>query len=257
MTTLTTQAVDRPEYVDGHCHFDLFPDPRSAVGLAEKLRIHTIAVTNAPFVFRNTEQLATGSAFVRPAVGLHPELVKDQAKNLAQMWPVLERTRFVGEIGLDYAVGDRGDHERQRAVFSSILERCAAFGDKVLTIHSRRAAKDVLAAVGPRFPGTVILHWFSGTEKELEAAIAHGCYFSVNVAMTMSRTGARHLSLMPRDRVITESDGPFVQDDRRQSGPLTIVNTVSSLARVWRIPQEEAARLILENFFACTGVGTR
>jgi TatD DNase family protein len=60
----------------------------------------------------------------------------------------LAETRFVGEIGLDYVTSDRELRRRQREVFSQILARCAEHRDKVLTVHSRRSASDVIAATG-------------------------------------------------------------------------------------------------------------
>src|SRR5262245_48973135 len=99
---------------------------------------------------------------------MQPPLVAAGAAELAAVWPLLEQTRFVGEIGLDYVTQDQAERRLQRDLFARILERCAETGDKILTVHSRRSARDVIAAVGDRFPGTVILHWFSGTTAELD-----------------------------------------------------------------------------------------
>jgi TatD DNase family protein len=234
--------------VDAHCHIDLYPDPSAVLREAEAAQIHTVAVTNAPSVFFHTQALAAGCRFIHPALGLHPQLVAARAGELDRMWPLLPQTRFVGEVGIDYQTKDQAERRLQRDVFALILERCAAAGGKVLTVHSRRAAKDVIAAIGPAFPGRVILHWFSGTPGELERAAANGLYFSVNPAMTMSRSGQALIVRMPRDRVLTETDGPFGAVGDRPARPPDTAQVVEYLARLWQTAPGVARQTIADNF---------
>ncbi|BFG80606.1 hypothetical protein PTKU46_86400 [Paraburkholderia terrae] len=55
--------------------------------------------------------------------------------------------------------------------------------------------------------GTAVLHWFTGTQAELKAAAAQGCWFSIGPAMFESANGRSLASSMPHDSVVTESDG--------------------------------------------------
>src|SRR3954471_19043262 len=68
--------------VDAHCHIDLYQNPKAVVAQAEALAIRTIAVTNAPSVFTYTRDLTAGCRYVRPAAGLHPELVHSHGHEL-------------------------------------------------------------------------------------------------------------------------------------------------------------------------------
>jgi TatD DNase family protein len=243
----------RPDLVDVHCHVDLFPVPFEFAKSIQQERVHTIAVTNAPSVFEHTERLASGNPYLHPAVGLHPELVATHEHELEAMWPFLDRTRFVGEIGLDYGTADPSVRARQRAVFSKILDRCARQTGKVITVHSRRAAADVVAAIGDKFPGCVILHWFSGSIRELHRATQGGLYFSVNAAMIESANGRRLIAEMPRERVLTESDGPFV---RGSHGPASIQDcnaVLRALAACWNVDAAEAANSVLLNYSRLVG----
>ena len=61
--------------VDAHCHIDLYQSPQAIVEQAEAQHIYTIAVTNAPSVFSHNAGLTAGSKYVRPTLGLRPELV--------------------------------------------------------------------------------------------------------------------------------------------------------------------------------------
>ena len=233
--------------VDAHCHIDLYPSPVEIINRAEELHIRTIAVTNAPSVFFHTRDLTRECRFVQPAVGLHPELVHSHGRELEQLWPLLEQTRYVGEIGLDYVTTDLSNREHQRQVFEAIVERCAELGDKVLTIHSRRSVADVIAIVGTGFRGKAVLHWFSGTLRQLERAVVAGFYFSVNPAMIKSRSGQSLIAAMPRDRVLTETDGPFVKIGNSPAVPEDTALVIMALAKAWGLGALEAKANILQN----------
>jgi TatD DNase family protein len=235
-------------FVDAHCHVDLYEDPAWVVEEAAQHRVFTIAVTNAPSVFFHTEKLVSNSRYVRAAVGLHPELIHSHGHELDAMWPLLERTRYVGEVGLDYTTSDESLRSTQRRVFSTILDRCANEGNKILTVHSRRAASDVISSFGPSYPGRMILHWFSGSNAEADRGVAYGAFFSINPAMLRSKKGRALIERIPRERILTESDGPFVSVAEGPARPLHARSTVEALAAVWKVDPSEAAAAIFQNF---------
>lgn len=235
-------------YVDTHCHLDLYPDPRKVMAETEAQRVVTIAVTNAPSVFRQTAILVKGCRYIRPAVGLHPELVVSRAAELPLMWPLLEETRYVGEVGLDYSETSQASRTQQLSVFTRILERCASYGNKVITVHSRGAEADVISAIDGDYPGRIILHWYSGPVRELQKAVQAGVYFSVNPAMSRSERGRRLVARMPRDQVLTESDGPFVLVGSRAAYPSDVPQVVVELARIWDVDPDQAKVMVRSNF---------
>jgi TatD DNase family protein len=244
-------------YVDAHCHIDLFPNPGAIVSEAERSGIHTIAVTNVPSVFSHTQKLCQGTTHVHAALGLHPELIRTHGKQIEQFLSLLPSTRFVGEVGLDYVTTDRDERKTQADIFGKILEGCARLGDRILTIHSRRSAADVISLVGDRFPGKTILHWFSGTTKELQKAISFGFWFSVNPAMLRSKNGRAVIAAIPRDRLLTETDGPFVEIGSRPATPVDVRDVVSGVAEIWACSGEEARRIIAQNCDRLRLPGTR
>lgn len=232
---------------DTHCHIDLFPNPSDIVAEAARLRIGTIAVTNAPFLFEHTQQLCRKSEYVVPALGLHPELVHSHGQQIEQFRELLPLTRFVGEVGLDYVTKDQANRQRQREVFETILRWCSDAGDKILTVHSRRSSADVIAAIGANFCGVVILHWFSGSLRELHTGIDNGYLFSVNPAMTRSEQGLRLIRDIPKDRLLTETDGPFVAVERAQATPSATEAVCSAVAEIWNCSGEEVQDTVRQN----------
>ena len=235
-----------PAFVDAHCHIDLFPLPEQIVEQAEAHRIYTIAVTNAPSVFAHTAGLASGSKYIRPAIGLHPELVHSHSHELDQFRSHLAHTRYVGEVGLDYTTSDHEVRLLQRQVLTSIADWVDAAGDKVVTLHSRRAAADVMAVL-KGVKARMILHWFSGTYKELDQAVADGYFFSVNGAMMQSAKGRAVVMRMPKERILTETDGPFTRDGFSPATPTSVKLTVTLLAELLGLPQADVQALVIAN----------
>jgi TatD DNase family protein len=199
-------------------------------------------------VFRRCVSLTRGKQFIRTALGLHPQLVKQRHSELALMLDMLSETRYVGEIGLDFETRDEQERSLQRKIFTTILERCADFRDKVLTVHSRRAAAEVVNLIGDDYPCKVILHWFSGSRQELEVAISRGFYFSVNPAMIGSGKGRQIVAAIPRDKLLTESDGPFVTVDNRPARPRDVELVVRGLAELDNSSTAQVVNMLRDNF---------
>lgn len=234
--------------IDFHCHLDLYPDPVAVAAGCRERGDYVLSVTTTPKAWRGTAALAKGSTRIRTALGLHPQLAHERHRELALFEAILPETRYVGEVGLDGMPELRPHQEVQRSCFERILCACASAGGRVLTVHSRRAAEAVLDA-WERHPaaGTMVLHWFTGSRRELERASTLGCWFSVGPAMVRSARGREMLSFMPQDRVLTETDGPFA---RGRDGPLKpgdVGEALTAFGSVWRVPTEEAADRIALN----------
>ena len=234
--------------VDSHCHIDLYPDPAKLVCEAARNAWHVVAVTNTPSVFEHTQSLAREHPTIHAALGLHPQLVNTRSGEQSEFRELLSQTRFVGEIGLDYQTTDGDERSLQRDVFSTIVQNCSQFRDRVLTIHSRRASRDVLAILGDSFEGTVILHYFSGSKSEVALATQRGYYFSVNPAMVRSKSGRELIACMQSDSVFTESDGPFVKVGKRAARPDDTGIVIDHLAGIWGCQVDEAANRVFQNF---------
>jgi len=249
-------TVAGPRGVDFHCHLDLYPDHEEAIARAEAARIYTLTVTTTPKAWPRNRELTQNCRFVRPALGLHPQLVAERASELTLWERYLPETRYVGEVGLDAGPRFYASFNDQKRVFRSVLEQCAAAGDKVLTVHSVRSAKLVLDMVEAYFPpdrGRVILHWFTGSRSDARRAVALGCYFSVNAEMARSDKGRAIVINLPIDRILTETDGPFTAVNGRPCEPDDVKEAVEQLAFLHEIPPDRVSSAILSNLRAVIG----
>lgn len=236
------------QYVDTHCHLDLYKAPLDIVREAEKKSVIVVGVTNTPSVFHYTEDISKKHRCVLPAIGLHPELVLQRKQELPQMWEKLNYVRFVGEIGLDYVTMDQNTRNTQREVLTQIIEQCAIGSNKVLSVHSRRSASDVITIIGSSFPGKIILHWFSGSLSQAEKAITNGYYFSFNISMLKSAKGQLLAKFVPKDKILTETDGPFISINNKPIQPSNISETVDALAKILELSKEDLRQTIWSNF---------
>lgn len=236
--------------VDFHCHLDLYPDHQVAVQESEDAGVFTLAVTTTPRAWPRNHELAQSTRHVRAALGLHPQLVAERSGELDLWDRYLPETRYVGEVGLDAGPRFYKSFDLQKRVFQHVLQRCAEAGDKVITVHSIRAAKIVLDHIESYFPSTrgkVVLHWFTGTKAEATRALELGCYFSINAAMLDNSRHSAMVAAIPIDRLLTETDGPFTKTGSRPSKPADVVVVVEMLSSLHNVPPATIAATVRSN----------
>ena len=241
--------------IDLHCHLDLYPDPVAVTAKCRDLGLYVLSVTTTPSAFDGTRALAKDAPRIRTGLGLHPQLARERRSELPLFEKLLPLTPYVGEIGLDGAPEYRPFWDDQVAVFDGALAACQAAGGRIMSLHSRRAATQVLDAL-LRFPGagTAVFHWFSGTPRELERAAAAGCWFSVGPAMLASAKGRALAAAMPRERVLTETDGPFAQVEGVAALPWDCKLAVDTLADLWAQKLEDTEKQLRQNLRRLTGL---
>lgn len=196
---------------DTHMHFDLYEERDKILNYAEANKSYTIVVTNLPDLYERYLHINDDRKYVQCALGFHPELAFQYQNQLKKFDQLLKTTRYVGEIGLDFTIKDLSNQKVQEQIFSHIVNECDKSGNKILTIHSRRAEKRVLEILADLSSCIVILHWYSGPIKLMDEAIKRGYYFSVNHQMIQSKNGKKTVDNIPLDRVLIESDAPFTK----------------------------------------------
>lgn len=239
-----------PNLVDLHCHLDLYPDFKEAVDRCERAGVFTLTVTTTPKAWRRNAEVTGITKHVRAALGLHPQLVAERATEIRLWEKLLPETRYVGEVGLDAGPRYYRSFDSQKAVFAHVLQACAEAGDKILSVHSVRSAKIVLDMVEAYLPpdrGRVVLHWFTGSASEARRAVDLGCYFSVNEAMLNKGSKAAFLRSIPRERILTETDGPFTKAGSRAAEPIDAGRAVRGLGHLLEMTEADVRATIVTN----------
>lgn len=234
--------------IDFHCHLDLYPDPEKLADEIQQRNIGVVSVTTTPSAWRGTSKLAINRPAIKTALGFHPQLARERKSELQQFEQYLPETRFVGEIGLDGSPELRDTRMDQIDVFDFILDACARTGDKIVSIHSRRSAAAVLDRLEMRSRiGAPILHWFSGTKRELSRAVSLDCWFSVGPAMLAGAKGRDLVARMPRNRVLLETDGPFAQAASTPLYPWHLSLAIARVATLWELETAETMEVVHRN----------
>ncbi len=239
-----------PRWVDFHCHVDLYKDHAALIAECDRERVATLAVTTTPKAWPRNRELASRSAHVRVALGLHPHLVTEREDELPMLERYLPDARYVGEVGLDAGPRFYRSFPAQERVFERVLRACAEQGGKILTVHSVRAVAKMLGHIERALPhdrGRVVLHWFTGTSAEARRAVGLGCYFSINGEMLRSPKHRQMVGSLPLDRLLTETDGPFVERDGHPLRPRDVAYTAAELAAVRGLSTEAMADAIVQN----------
>lgn len=247
---MNASARERPKWVDFHCHLDLYTNHKSLIRECDREGVATLAVTTTPKAWARNQELARASKHVRVSLGLHPQLVAEREGELALFERLLEEVRYVGEIGLDAGPKFYSSFDAQERVFSRILSACSEQGGKILTVHSVRTASKVLGHIERCLApsrGRVVLHWFTGSVAEARRALDLGCYFSINIEMLKSPKHRALVASLPLDRMLTETDGPFVLAAGKPLAPPDVRDTVQAIAALKELEPGLVADQIVNN----------
>jgi len=211
---------------DVHCHpFDLirvFPEAETE---RKHLNVKILASAYSLEDFSYNENLAK-TAFKEDApiflsFGIHPQyLSKKDAElnlkdllNLTDTYASEKKIKAIGECGFDlYGEEYKETEERQEMVFNAHLETAIKFGLPVI-LHVRRAMHKIFPLAKQLSKcKAVVFHTWPGTYDEAISLLNHGinAYFSFgNIIMLNHKKAIKSCSLLPLDRLLTETDAPY------------------------------------------------
>ncbi len=238
-------------FIDCHCHIDLLKDMQKAIEKSERDKIYTIAVTTTPRAWTRNMEMTKKTRYVRAALGIHPQLISSEANEFELFKKHIGEARYIGEVGLDGTSQNAYSFDLQCEIFSNILNYCSTLGGKILSVHSRRAAKktlDIIEKDLSRQKNAIILHWFSGTKTDIFRAIDLGCYFSINLKMLSSKSAMQLVSWLPPERILTETDFPFTCDDQRFDQLSNIELCIERLSSIHSLPFDDVKKNVWNNF---------
>jgi TatD DNase family protein len=238
---------------DTHAHLDACADPAEEV--IERARVagvdRIVAIGSGIDSCRETLAIAGRAEGVSAALGVHPHLAADRdAGRLDELRELLadDHAVAVGEIGLDF-YRDYAPRDRQRDLFARQLDLAMELG-KPVVIHMRAAESETTSMLN-RFAGTVVLHCFSSPEL-LPVALERGYYvsFAGNVTYPKAEPLREAAARVPADRLLAETDSPYLSPQPRRgrpNEPANVVHTVATLAEARGEDPATLARQLDEN----------
>ena len=198
---------------DAHVHLDFMANAEQVASDAYSANIALFANTVTPDGWAAAQTRFSGFGNVHVGWGMHPWWVDDSTASTLP--PIPEDVRFVGEVGLDLSRRHEETRDAQLKVFQTIASTCAEQGEKLISIHSVRAARetlDILETCGALESCICLFHWYTGPSDQLKRAIVAGCYFSVGPRMVATAKGREYVKAIPAKQLLLETDAPPGQD---------------------------------------------
>ena len=237
--------------IDTHCHLDIYPDPLAIMRQSEQQGVYVVAMSTTPTRYLRFRPTIQKGSTIRAALGIHP---LEAGQVTESEWEIfiahLSETSYIGEVGLDFSSEGLPSREQQIVVFRRILGAVDGKG-KVLSIHSRRAEGTVIELLEEFSARPAIFHWYSGGNRVLDRILSSGHYCSCNPAMIRSQRGQSIVKQVPNDRLLVETDGPYINITNHPVVPSDVEVVYRYLSRLWDMSLEAVRELIYANFLRC------
>ena len=258
---------DLSELLD-RCRTGYFPEfvERNIFSTEKKARFSMEAILVPGISAESTRHcvgLAQKHDFLYAAVGIHPNSVKDAAKD---DWSVIEhfagqpKVVAVGETGLD-RYWDRTPFEMQLDSLERHIDLAKRKKLPIL-LHSRDCDADLLPILAReagepadrRLRG--VIHSFSSDASVAEKCVEYGFYVSFSGAVTYTNRKFAPLwdaaKVVPAERLLLETDSPYLtphpyRGKLEKNEPLMVAFVARRLAELRGVPIGEIVRQTTEN----------
>ncbi len=268
------EALDVPCY-DNHTHLEIEDgEEDERLSLDEHLDSAAAAgvkgvvqVGNDVPSSRWSARIAATNERVLAAVALHPNVVPELAAAGTLDEAIAEidrlaaepRVRAIGETGLDYfRTPEKADQRLQVGAFERHIELAKRHGI-AMQIHDRDAHDDVISTLKRvAAPERTVFHCFSGDADMARTAADEGWYLSFAGTVTFKNAASlrKALSATPLDRILVETDAPFltpVPFRGRPNAPYLIPVTLRAMAEHLDVPVDELSAQVAANTEAVYG----
>ena len=257
--------------IDTHCHltfrdFDGQVDRVLADARAAGVR-GAITVCTSPANVDDNIKLAERYDNVWCSAGMHP-LYADEPRDWDALARAARHPKCVawGELGLDnhYDKPLRTLQDEVLAEQLAMIESCAADGlAKPVIVHCRESFDDLLPVFRATSldPTRFVFHCFTGDSDDARRVLDFGAWISFTGAVTFKNAGAiaEAAKLVPEDRIMVETDAPFLTPEPmrkvRPNEPQYVVHTARFLAGLRGVDRDAFERQLdanAERFFGIT-----
>lgn len=239
--------------IDTHCHLT-FPEYAGRIDevMADAARVGVMGAITISTESQDAQAallVAQNHPNVWCAAGVHPLYSDQEPHDWAAIKRVAADPKCVafGELGLDNHHGrpPRDIQDRVLATQLAFIESCIADGiDLPVVIHCRRAVEDLLPVLRSSTirPDRYVFHCFTEIPDHARMVLDFGASISFTGVATYrnAREVAESAKLVPADRILVETDAPFLSPEplrgRRPCMPAYSRLTAEFLADLRGVP---------------------
>ncbi len=219
------------EYIDIHSHLnfkDFEPDLDQVLVRMREKKVGTIVVGTTFETSKRAVELAQAHPDIWAIVGCHPVYAEegfdyDAYKQLAQENKVVG----IGECGFDFLY----PNDKQAEVFDKQIALAQEL-NKPLMLHIRNAYKEAYEALKTKSV-RANAHFFAGTLEDADKFLDLGYSISFTGVITFAEEYAALVKHIPNDRIMAETDSPYVSPVRgKRNEPGNVTDIVAKMADI-------------------------
>ena len=269
------------KYIDihGHVNFPVYdPDRAEVIKRCDENNIGLINVGTDFETSYSAVELAKKYSNMWAIIGLHPvhageshndptETGLDENKQIGpKSFQVFDSDKFlplakeskvvaIGECGLDYFHSRSEDIDKQKTE----LEKQIDFANRVnkpLMLHVRNAKTgpsaymEVVGMLRARANVKANFHFFAGDIEDLKNILDIGGTVSFTGVITFARNYDELIKYVPIDRIMSETDCPFVAPAPyrgKRNEPSYVVEVVKTIAKIRGEDEDVVAKQLVQN----------
>jgi len=249
------EVVVKSGVVDTHCHLFLMDqEPAVAVEAARASGVDRLLCVGVDVeTSERSLQIATELEGVFASAGVHPhdaDGFDDAAASKVETLLREPRVIGVGECGLDW-FRMHSERDAQIATLRTHVELANAVG-KPMIVHVRDAWDDALRALDEGAAERAVIHCFTGDADVARECARRGYWLSFAGNVTYPKNGHMReaAAVVPLDRILVETDSPFLAPQRLRgsdNAPQNVLLTLAELANVRDEPIELLAEATTAN----------
>ena len=252
-----------PKLVDTHTHLNFSHFEKNWQKIAETCLKENIWLINVGCSLKTSKKAVEIANYfeggVFAAVGVHPAEIKKEKIDFEKFLELAKEPKAVaiGEVGFDFWHEPFG-LEEQKKVLKSFIE--IAQEVKKPVIFHLRSSKDKSLNAYQVLIGFLekenfadlkgVVHSFEGSIEEGEVFLKKGFYLGANGLINLSKKTAKVFKKLPLERIILETDAPYLKPPRAKgeiNTPCNVVFVADKLARLKKVEEEKIFQITTKN----------
>ncbi|MBN2483109.1 MAG: TatD family hydrolase [Candidatus Omnitrophica bacterium] len=239
--------------IDTHCHINSLNDEERKAfdekALPSEYRFIDVSIDIESS--KKSLDIVQKNPHLYSAIGFHPFSIESFAEDTISRYEEIignnDKIVAVGEIGLDFTA-KFSTHDQVR-----ILKQFIALAQKFskpIIVHNRFNVPMIFSVLDEYYEDyeKIVFHCFSQDEIFLKRVVNKRGYasFSLNV-LRKKREILNSLRMIPLDRLLLETDSPYMQIRNERSSPLDIDKVYAFAADIKQIDIGQLAEKVSEN----------
>ncbi len=192
--------------------------------------------------------------FLYCSVGIHPHNAKEfsleKLQNLFYKLYFTKKLVAIGETGLDFYYNFSSEEEQVQCFLSHI--EFAKQYSLPLIIHSRNSDKKIFDILKYNKVDSGVIHCFSGDYIFAKKILDLGLYlgFTGVITFKQNKNYEELISKLPQDRIVIETDTPYLSPEPlrgKTNTPLNLVYILQKISQIKNINLEDLEKIIDTN----------